>query len=564
MPATVTHRSLAALAAASLLLCARLAAAAQTAPSGAVPDAAGSGAAAGSAAAPGEHTLCSEPDTRVALGSAQWNGWGRGPDNTRYQPEPAIRAMDVPKLALRWAFGYSGGAAAGQPTVVDGRLFVASASGRVYSLDAKTGCTYWTFDAQAGVHTAVSIAELAPRKSPPKMPKASKRRRGRHQLIDAHLEMPKAPSAAFFGDDKGAVYALDAQTGALLWKTQIDEHPLARIEGSPTIYLDRVYVGVGSSEPESAAAPGYACCSFRGSVAALDIVSGHIEWKTYLVSGDPQPLESAAGPRFGPAGAAIADAPTVDAARGVVYVGTGETFNPKAQPLADAVVALDLTDGKLRWAKQLADAGGESSPIDASPILRAIGPGKQSLLVGERSGAVYALDPDRAGEILWQIKGPGDAAGGVAWGAAADHRSVFVALSGLDAEPPNPTGSLTAIDVRTGARRWLTAAPDPACSWGRDPACVHGQAQAVTVIPGAAFCGSLDGHLRAYSTLDGKVLWDYDTAKDFTTVNHVKAAGGSLDRGGPTIVNGMVYLNSGSGGRGRAGNVLLAFSVDGK
>jgi polyvinyl alcohol dehydrogenase (cytochrome) len=146
---------------------------------------------------------------------------------------------------------------------------------------------------------------------------------------------------------------------------------------------------------------------------------------------------------------------------------------------------------------------------------------------------------------------------------AADHRSVYVAISGLSAEPPNALGSLVAIDMNTGAKRWQTAVPATACSWTSAAVCSHGQAQAVTVIPGAAFSGSMDGHLRAYSTIDGKILWDYDTAKDFATVNRVKAGGGSLDQGGATIVNGVVYVNSGSE-RGNPGNVLLAFSVDGK
>src|SRR5271154_5342914 len=110
----------------------------------------------GGAANAARAEVCPTPAGPVALGSVQWNGWGRGLDNSRYQPEPAIRASDVPKLALKWAFGYAGSAVAGQPTIVDGRVFVASATGRVYSLDAKTGCTYWIYDAPAGVRTAIS------------------------------------------------------------------------------------------------------------------------------------------------------------------------------------------------------------------------------------------------------------------------------------------------------------------------------------------------------------------------------------------------------------------------
>jgi polyvinyl alcohol dehydrogenase (cytochrome) len=174
------------------------------------------------------------------------------------------------------------------------------------------------------------------------------------------------------------------------------------------------------------------------------------------------------------------------------------------------------------------------------------------------SGTVYGLDPDHGGEILWKARG-GTAAraadGGIAWGLAADYKNLYVADSGRLAQPGNAAGNLTALDLKTGIVRWNTPAPQAACSWGEEN-CWHAQSQAVTVMPGSAFSGSLDGHLRAYSTIDGKILWDFDTAKAYQTQNGVHASGGPLDRGGPTIVNGNVYINS--------GNTLLAFSVGGK
>jgi polyvinyl alcohol dehydrogenase (cytochrome) len=497
-------------------------------------------------------TLCADPPRAISLGSAQWNGWGRGAENTRYQPEPAIRATDVPKLGLKWAFGYAGTSGSAPPTIVDGRLFVASASGQVYSLDAKSGCIYWTFDAAAGVRTAVSVAELAAVRMPV-APSVAKQKRGKHKLTNAHLEMPRVPTAAFFGDERGTVYALDAVKGTLLWKTVLDSHPSARIVASPTLYKDRLYVAVGSGETEAAKEPTYACCTFRGSVASLDIASGRIVWKTLMVTDEPKPVRTESGTQqFGPAGIPIVGPATVDGVRGLVYVATGDSFNPKLQPLADAVVALDLESGAVRWSKQPDGESEFSSPV----VLRSMVNGRQPLVAGQRSGSVYGLDPDRAGEVLWQLPPPdAKAAGAVGWGAAADHRSVYVPLGG------ETDGSLLAVDIKTGVKRWQTETPGIACSWPGD--CSHAQAQAVTVIPGIVFSGSLDGHLRAYSANDGRILWDYDTAKDFVTVNHVKAAGGSLDRGGPTIVNGVIFLNSG-GGRGQPGNVLLALSVDGK
>jgi polyvinyl alcohol dehydrogenase (cytochrome) len=518
---------------------------------------------------------CSSPAGPVALGSAQWNGWGRTLDNTRYQPEPAIRDSDVANLALKWAYGYPSGAEFGQPTVVDGRLFVTSSTGRIYSLDSKTGCTYWTYDAAAGSRTAITIGELA-RSKIAALPRKLKR-------TLAHLDVIKAPSAAFFGDDTGAVYAVDAQKGTLLWKTQVDTHPLARIVGAPTLYNDRLYVAVSSTEDAAAANPDYACCTFRGSVAALDIANGRTVWKSYTVLEEPVPTrKNGAGVQeFGPAGAAISSSPTIDAKRNVLYVATGSSGTGIEQSLTDAVVAFDLGDGKLRWVKQLSrtDAGLFGSGFASSPVLRTLASGNEVILAGQKSGVVYGLDPDHGGETLWQTKigdsspaipagggaigstsvvgppGVAGSAGGVAWGGAADHRNVYVAVSGLLVQPANPFGSLTALDMKTGAARWHTASPEPACTWGARN-CSHAQSQAVTVMPGSVFSGSMDGHLRAYSTIDGKILWDFDTAKEFQTNNGVKASGGPLDHGGATIVNGTVYVNS--------GNTLLAFSVGGK
>ena len=500
-----------------------------------------------------EKNPCTARAEPVAVGSVQWNGWGRDLSNTRYQPEPAIRATDVPKLALKWAFGYQAGTQSGQPTLVDGRLFAASSAGRIYALDAKSGCTYWTFDAPAGSGTAISIGELGQAK------RAAIPRRLKRTL--AHLDVIKAPSAAFFGDDTGTVYALDAQKGTLLWKSRVDTNPSARIIGAPTLFKERLYVALGSNEDKKSADPNYSCCTFRGSVAALDIASGRLLWKTYTVLEEPQPTRknSAGVQEFGPAGAAVSSPPTIDPKRGVLYVGTGRSTTGLELSLTDSIAAFDLNDGKLRWVKQLTVKGAPaSSGFTSPPVFRTLSSGNDIILAAQISGVVYGLDPDHGGEILWQTRLGADAdagAGGIAWGTAADYRSLFVAVSGSLAHPANGNGSLWALDPKTGLARWHTPAPTPACSAGDAP-CSHAQSQAVTVMPGGVFSGSMDGHLRAYSTIDGKILWDFDTAKPYQTLNGVRASGGPLDHGGATIVNGSVYVNS--------GNALLAFSVDGK
>ena len=374
---------------------------------------------------------CPNASEAVALGSAQWNGWGRGPDNTRYQPEPAIRAADVPRLALKWTFGYPSGNEFGQPTVADGRLFVTASSGRIYSLDAITGCTYWSYDAAAGSRTAVTIGELAHGRVAA-LPKRLKR-------TLAHRDVIKAPSAAFFGDDTGTVYALDAQKGTLLWKTQVDNHPTARIVGAPTLVNDRLYVTVASTEESLAANPSYGCCTFRGSVAALDIAGGRMVWKSYTVLGEPVPTrKNGAGiQEFGPAGAAIQSAATVDTKRKVLYVATGSSATGIEQSLTDAVAAFALEDGKLRWVKQLsrADAGVFGSGFTSSPVLRTLATGNQVLLAGQKSGVVYGLDPDRGGDTLWQTKVADS--GGVA-GAVPLITAVFMSPPPICRRNPRP------------------------------------------------------------------------------------------------------------------------------
>jgi polyvinyl alcohol dehydrogenase (cytochrome) len=507
---------------------------------------------------PPEKNLCAARADPVALGAALWNGWGRDLDNSRYQPEPALRAGDVPKLKLKWAFGYAtsgGNPHFGQPTIVDGRVFVTSSAGRVYSIDARTGCLYWNFDAPVGSRSPVTIAELGESKRAT----VPKKLRQKVKRTLAHLDIIKAPAAVTYGDESGAVVALDAQKGTLLWRTPVDTHPLAHIVAAPAFYGDRLFVSVASTEEVAAQGQNYPCCTFRGSVAALDVQSGKLLWKSYSVLEEPQPTRRTAGgvQEFAPAGAAISDAPTVDTKREVLYVATGASTTSIEQSLTDAVAAFNLEDGKLRWVKQLTRSGELAlSGFVSSPVLRTLATGNQVLIAGQKSGVVYGLDPDHGGEILWQTplgrpSGLGPPSGGVDWGLAADHRNVYAALSGSLLQPPTEQGSLTALDLKTGAPRWVASAPPCAAA---QPACPRGQAQAVSVIPGVAFSGSLDGHLRAYSTIEGKILWDYDTAKPYQTVNGIPAQGGALDFSGATIVNGDLYVNS--------GNALLVFSVD--
>ena len=485
-----------------------------------------------------------------------WNGWGNDVANTRFQNAKGagLTANDVPKLTLKWAFGFSGAtSSSGQPTIAGGRVFVGNNNAMFYALDLRTGCTYWTFKADGGIRTAPSVARVPIGGSP------------RHVVM--------------FGDVRANVYGLDAQNGAQLWKLKVDDHAMARITGAPTFHSGRLYVPVSSTEEVPGANPKYPCCTFRGSVVAIDAATGKQLWKTYLIPEEPKIVgKNAIGtPIWKPAGAATWTAPTIDVDKSRIYVATGNAYTSPAAPTSDAVIALDLASGEILWTQQATpndtfvigckpgvgncpDDVGPDYDFGNSPILRTLSGGRRVLTLGQKSGIVYGLAPDDNGKILWQMRaGKGSALGGIEWGSAADERNVYVPVSDV-LHPPAEAGGLFAFDLATGKQVWHTAAPALNCTSG--PGCTGAQSAAISVIPGAVFSGSVDGHLRAYSTTDGKIIWDFNTMQAFETVNGVKGQGGSIDAAGPAIAGGMVLTNSGYGQwRGKAGNVLLAFGL---
>lgn len=502
--------------------------------------------------------LCSGPGRGDVTGP-QWNGWGVDLENSRFEPadQAGLSPAQVPELKLRWAFGLPGGFSAySQPVVVAGQVFVGGPLGQVYSLDAKKGCTRWSFQADAGVRTAVTVGP-------------------------GHV--------AYFGDLRSNVYAVDALTGKLIWRARISTHPYARVTGTPMLYKGRLYVPVSSREEWLAASPLYECCTFRGILAALDASTGKELWRTYTIRDPARPTKkNEAGTQlWGPSGAGLWSSPTIDAKRQRIYIGAGNNYTDPATPLSDSILAIDLNTGKIVWSRQLAHGDtynvscyrddqsncpakqGPDFDFASSPILRTLGNGHRVLIVGQKSGVVFGLDPDKEGAILWQTTiGHGGPLGGVDWGPAADAELAYVALSdfgfsgGPEGTIPDPKagGGLFALKIATGEKVWAVFPPRGGCT---APRCSPAQSAAVTAIPGVVFSGADDGHLRAYSGVDGQILWDFDTVREFDTVNKVPARGGSMDGGGPAVVGGMVFVNAGYGPLyGIAGNVLLAFAPE--
>ena len=494
---------------------------------------------------------CSATTSRRLQG--EWNGWADAA-NTRFQPsrQAGLNPQTVSNLRLKWAFGFPNVTTAfGTPSLVAGRIFVGAADGTVYSLDADSGCTYWTYSAAAGVR----VSPVA----------------GNGML--------------YFGDLRGNAYALNMNSGALIWRTRVDEHPMAVITGSPKLEAGRLFVPVsGRDESMAATNPMYECCTFRGSIVALDAKTGAKVWQGYTVREVAKPIgkNKAGVTTWGPSGVAVWSSPTIDTQKKVIYAGTGVNYSNPPTDASDAIVAFDMDSGRLLWTKQFTEGDGYNFAcpaqdktncprdpfIDAdlgnSGILQSLGGGRRILVVGDKAGVVYGIDPDRQGAIVWKRKiAAGGLTGGLMWGGASDDRGVaYIGISDFTAGKPEVGGGLVALRIATGDKLWTTPPPKPACIGARG--CSAAQPAPVTAIPGIAFLGSWDGHLRAYETKSGQIVWDFDTVRDFQTVNGVAARGGSINSMGPVVAGGMLYVTAGYGGNGMPGNVLLAFSVDGK
>ena len=509
--------------------------------------------------------LCQQPAAAAiaAPGGADWRDWGGDRENTRYAAEPGFTAAEVPRLKLKWAFGLPGSEAVGLPTRAGNLLLVPSVGGLIFALDAKSGCTYWTHDAGAPVKSALAIGAAG------------------------------AVPAAFFGDMAGAVHAIDLATGKPLWTERAHPHALAQVRGSVKLHEGRLYAPVSSGEESAAVDPGYPCCTFRGAVVAFDAATGKIVWTAHTLQDEPKSLgkSSAGTPIFGPSGGGVWGSPTIDAKRGRIYVGTGNGYSGEDPGSFDAVMAFDLKTGARLWATQgttqddiyvVCVPGGQGSgncpekigpDVDfASPaVLRTLPNGRQMIMAGQKSGMVYGFDPD-SGKRVWQTKvGEGGAYGGVEHGITASPDRLFVPLSDIkpsvavpmEQMKPHPEGGLFAIDPATGKILWHVPAGKPNCTWG-EVSCSVAQPAAATAMPGIVFSGALDGHLRAYAAADGRIVWDFDTGHAFDAVNGGQAHGGAITGYGPILSGRMLYLTSGGGYYGPAGNALLAFSVDGK
>jgi polyvinyl alcohol dehydrogenase (cytochrome) len=485
-----------------------------------------------------------------------YSGWGGNIAGTGYRSseQAGISTSNIGSLKLKWVFAFPDATIVrSKPAVVGDWLIVGSQFGDLFAINRKTGKPGWHFSANAAIRGAI--------------------------VVEKHGNS----TIAFFADFSTNVYAINLNTGKEIWNKRAGIDAQSATTGSVAIFGGKVFVPITSVEVASAVNGEYNCCFSSGGVVALDEMTGKEIWSHRVITAPAKETGKKKNGKsfYGPSGAPVWCSPTIDSKRGLLYIGTGENYTYPTTNTSDAIQALDLNTGRLVWNFQATndDAYNASCPyfincppksgpdldFGMAPILVRRKDGTDILLAGQKSGVVYALSPEK-GKLLWQTRiGKGGMLGGIHWGMACDGKNVYasnadnmIAIDQRDSLQKASPG-IYALDVNTGKVIWET--PAPACADKKG--CLSFNSAAPLVIPGMVFAGSLDGHMRAYSAKDGKVLWDFNTARDYEAVNGIKARGGSLDGPAPVIADGMLYVNSGYGMFGQTeGNVLLAFGVD--
>ncbi|MDE2796333.1 MAG: PQQ-binding-like beta-propeller repeat protein [Gemmatimonadota bacterium] len=510
-----------------------------------------------------EAALCTEPAwTGLDPTGISWMGFAGNLAGTGYQPpeRAGLDASDVPNLELKWAFAFPDGAnMRTSPAVGGDAALVAGPFGEVLALDLATGCVRWSFEADAMVRGAIVAGEG-----------------------------PEGRSTAWFVDARTNAYAVDLESGSLVWKHRVGWHAAAYGTGSPALQGGRLIVPISSLEVAVAGDPRYECCTSSGAVAALDAGTGEVLWYHRVIPGYPEETgkNGIGTTMWGPSGAAVWSSPTVDPARELVYVGTGENLTHPTTETSDAILALELETGEPVWSfqgtaddafnmacTQLAyrdncpDPPGPDLDFGMAPMLVTRPDGKEILVAGQKSGMVWAVDPDNDGALLWSaLVGKGSALGGIHWGMASDGRYAYAPVADRDAVvvDVHPGKALSpglyALDLMTGEVVWEAVPPAEACEGKKG--CYSSISAGVTVIDGVVFAGGLDGVIRAHSTIDGAVIWAFDTTRPVETVGSVPGRGGAIDGPGPVVAGGMLFVNSGYGTFFQMpGNLLLAFGV---
>ncbi|MEM7100136.1 MAG: PQQ-binding-like beta-propeller repeat protein [Pseudomonadota bacterium] len=479
-------------------------------------------------------------------------GWGVDLAGQRFQADTTITSATARELSLKWSYGFSTDRPRVFPLVSEDTIFIGDGGLGLVALDKHTGCTRWQNKDIPDAATAIS-----------------------HGTIDGQAVL------VLSGRESGVI-AVDAISGETLWQRTItDDNPVAMYSGSPLVYEQQVFVPLSSMEIGLSVIPFYGCCTTSGGMAALDLATGQTNW--YLRTIPEQPEVTGSHYFFvqthGPSGAPVWGAPTLDKKRRLLYYGTGQNYSHPATTTSDAIFAVDIDTGKARWISQFTegdafnmacttsgvncpDPMGPDVDFGAPPVLVQLNSGKDLVLAGQKSGDVWAIDPD-TGDTVWHHKiGRGGALGGVHWGIAYDpqHERVLIPISDVEAMPGEGEAEpgMFALDAATGERSW--SVPRVSRCEGRQ--CWSGLSSGISTGPGIVVTGGLDGMIEIYATDNGDLLWADDTLRDYETVNEVVAYGGAIDAHGPTIADNQLIVISGYGGFGqRPGNALLVYEV---
>jgi polyvinyl alcohol dehydrogenase (cytochrome) len=485
----------------------------------------------------------------AASNNIVWLEAGQGRTNWHSQPlESTISNQNVGNLNVKWA--NAGGDVSATPSVSDGVVYYPDYSGNLYAVDATTGAVIWqdilgSFFTSADGLTGTVFSRTTP-------------------TIDGNV--------LYVGlQNNGWLLAISRNNGKLLWKSQLDTHPAAIITQSPADYNGVLYVGMSSMEEYLASFPGYNCCTFRGSLSAVDEKTGNVLWKTYTVPDN-------GGNPGGYSGAAVwGSTPVVDPSRKLVYITTGNNYTvPDSvangttsldpNDYVDAILAVDINTHQVVWAQPhlgltadtfnaacfYSEPGTGNCPDPAGPdydfgqgvmeVSRTVNGKVQDLVIaGQKSGKLWALDAD-TGQVAWMYDtGVGYLVGGMEFGSATDGKTVYFA---------NAYGGFWgAVDIASGQLKWKTYDPNLP-----GPAYYANDVGGISYANGVVYVGSLGGGTNltpssptmfALDANTGKILWQY--------------ASGSSVAGSPAIVNGVIYWGS---GYGRLGQGVAAGTKD--
>ncbi len=528
-----------------------------------------------------EQVQCSQPagpDTR------KWvTNWGLGPANRRFvdNPHAGINADNVAGLKLAWSFAFPLVTdMRSQPVIIGDTMYIGDKAGKLFALDRLNGCVRKHRDILTGLRSAITLAE-----------------------------MPDGRKLLVFANSLATVFAVDPDSLDIIWQRRVNISDYSVVTGSISYHDGRLFVPISSYEVAAAGSPTHECCTSHGAMIALDAASGDELWSWHSTPDARLQKTTADGARhFGPAGASVWTTPTIDSQRQRIYFGTGQNYSPPATDTSDAIIALDMQTGSLVWKFQAIEGdvwnaaclrGGPSCPenagedfdFGASVIIADLEDGRQMLLAGQKSGEIFALDPDpegAEGKLLWRHRiSQGTSNGGIHWGMALAGNSLFIPVSDPERDTPGytPRPGLTALDIHYGTVLWhrpitrgcdyddtlkplvglennrSTSRQDTdrqyQCSY------FYGLSAAITATPELVFSAGLDGKIRAFRSDNGVVLWQAETAVPFTAINGVTGHGGAIDVAGQVVAGGWLYVLSGYSMFGQLpGNVLLAYKVE--